>query len=296
MNKGENNLAGETKIPGKRHDVGIWRFKENPVKRKIKRGELTLGLEQRWGVHGMEMNYVQFISQAGFDFAVIDTEHTPYYGLESCQGFVTACEAFGIVPFVRISGPFEPILVSKALDMGFYGVWVPHVVTKKDCETVVAAAKFKLPGWEYGKRGVSHGFHADGYGTVRDRQAWQRFCNEETMVTILPLEELEAIKNIEEIISVPGLDMISLSAGDLPQCLGYPDQPAHPEVMKVRDRVADLCLKKGIHAYCIGRPELYFKHYWDKGVRCFYAADALFAADLFGVYKNFVEKVQQICK
>ena len=277
-----------TKIPSKKYDLGIWRFKENPIKRKIKRGELVLGLYNRWWVHGLEMNHVQFAAQAGYDYVVIDTEHTPWFGLESCQTFVMACEAFGIVPFVRVSTSANPILIMKALDMGFYGVWVPHVNNKKDMERVVAAAKYKLPGWEYGARGTSSGYYSDGYGTTPDRVEYQKFSNEETMVVALPLEEFEGIQNIDEIISVPGLDMISLSSGDISQCLGYPGQPMHPEVMKVRDRVVELCNDKGILTYCLGSPAMY-KYYWEKGVRCFHGGP-----NDYEPYKNHVKQVKSL--
>lgn len=255
----------------KPYDLGIWRMKPNPIKEKLKNGELTLFNEQRWFVHDNDMNFIGYLSQAGFDFVVVDTEHTPWFGLEGCATAVIAAEAHGIVPFIRVSTPTDTILISKALDMGAYGVCVPHIETADQARAAVAAAKFNAPGWEFGERGFSKDMRYDGYGRtceLVDREEFQKFCNEQTMVVLLPMESMEGINNLEEIISVPGVDMISLSAGDISQCLGYPGQPMHPEVVKVRDKALELCQKKGMPVYMVAyEPEVY-KYYLNKGVRC----------------------------
>ena len=241
----------------------MWRFKENPVKRKIERGELTIGAYARWFVHGLDMNLIYMFAQEGYDFVVIDTEHTPYYGMEACATAVIAAEAAGITPFIRVAHN-EPILITKALEIGAYGVWVPHVDSKEECEQAVGAAKYPPAG----ARGMSRGYPADGYGYADWDKFW-RFSNKETMVTVLPLESRKGIDNIEEIISVKGLGMISLSVGDIAQCLGHPGQPGHPEVMEVRDRVLALCQEKGMPVYLPGSYPKLWKYYYDKGVRTF---------------------------
>lgn len=285
----------------KRYDLGIWRMKPNPVLSKIKNGELTIGAEQRWFIHGIDMNFIGYLAQAGYDFVVIDTEHTPWYGLEACATAVIAAEAAGIVPFIRVSDP-NPGLITKALDMGAYGVWIPHVDTKDDAREAVAAAKYNLPGWEFGARGQSSDFRADGYGAYntpdlalpyQDLEKWQKFSNEETMVTALPLESKQGIDNIEQIISVKGLSMVSLSVGDITQCLGHPGQPDHPEVMQVRDRICDLCMEKRMPVYLpVGpnSPKL-VKHYYDKGVRVFYGTP-----NIRQHFKDTMAKMREICK
>jgi 4-hydroxy-2-oxoheptanedioate aldolase len=282
----------------KPYDLGIWRMKPNPLKKLIKSRQLVLGLEQRWFTHGLDMNFMGYTAHAGYDFIVIDTEHTPWYGLEGCVTAMIAAEAHGIVPNIRISGPFEPILVTKALEIGAYGVWVPHVNTAEDARKMVAAAKFNIPGWEFGERGVSVDMRFDGYGRTPELvgpEIFQRFCNENTMVTLLALESREAMENFEEIISVPGVDMISLSTGDIAQCLGYPRQHMHPEVLKKRDWALELCQEKGMPVYLPAgplRPE-YVKYYWDKGVHIFHA-------NLFGPVRiacyDTVAKMRDICK
>jgi len=271
-------------------------MRPNPVKSKIKNGELTIGAEYGWAVHGLDMNIMGYLAQAGYDFVVIDTEHSPWYGLEGCVTAVMAAEAAGIVPFIRISDSF-PILATKALDMGAYGVWgVPHVDTKKDIAKVVANAKYKLPDWEYGARGHATNLRADGYGaynTPEMLEKWQRFSNEETMFAASPLESLEGINNIEEIISVKGLDMISLSVGDITQCLGHPGQPDHPKVMEVRDKICEQCMERGMPVYFPmgpSRPKL-VKHYYDKGVRVFYATP-----NIRQHFMDTMTKMREICK
>jgi 2-keto-3-deoxy-L-rhamnonate aldolase RhmA len=96
---------------------------------------------------------------------------------------------------------------------------------------------------------------------------WE-FVNDQIMVTVIPLESKKGIDSIEEIISVRGLDMVSLSVSDLSFALGYPGQPMHAEVVNVRDKVWELCKRKGIVAYALGSQDL-IQYYYRKGVRVF---------------------------
>ena len=95
------------------------------------------------------------------------------------------------------------------------------------------------------------------------------------MVTILPLESKKAQENLEEMLSVKGLDLISLSMLDLPQSMGYGREYDHPEVMKARDRAYELATKKGVRCYFYAhrlndpRFRKCAEHYYEMGVRTF---------------------------
>ena len=223
-------------------------MKENIVKKKIREGKLVLGSY----CDPLQFYQIEMMAKAGYDFVVLEGEHSPYYGVEHCVHAVEVAEATGITPFIRISDN-NPVLVNKALEIGAYGVMVPHVESKEECELAVRAAKYPPEGTR---------------GSWGPQALEWKFANEQTMVNVLPLESRKAIANIEEILSVKGLDMISLSTGDITFALGYPNQPMHPEVVKVRDHVLELCKKKGIVAYAVGDQDL-LKYYYKKGVRVF---------------------------
>lgn len=222
--------------------------KENVVKRKIRDGELVLGTY----CDPLNTTLIELYGEVGYDFIVLDTEHGPYYGVAHCAHGVTAAEVAGLVPFIRVSHN-HPILIQKALEIGAYGVWVPHVESEAECQRAVRAAKYP----PVGVRGAGGKAAAE----------WE-FANDNTMVTVLPLESKTAIENIDRTLSVEGVDMISLSVGDITFALGYPGQPMHPEVVKVRDRVWELCQARGVAAYVLGSFEL-LDYYYRKGVRVF---------------------------
>jgi 2-keto-3-deoxy-L-rhamnonate aldolase RhmA len=222
--------------------------KENVVKQKIQGGELVLGAY----CDPLNTSLVELYGEVGYDFVVLDTEHGPYYGVAHCVHGVKTAELAGLVPFIRVSHN-HPILIQKALEIGAYGVWVPHVETEAECRRAVRAAKYP----PVGVRG------AGGKAATQ----W-KFANDNTMVTVLPLESKTAIENIDRTLSVEGLDMISLSVGDITFALGYPGQPMHPEVVKVRDQVWTLCQENGVAAYVLGSFEL-LDYYYRKGVRVF---------------------------
>ena len=222
--------------------------KENPVKKKIKEGKLVLGSY----CNPQRAYVIELMAEAGYDFVVLDTEHGPYFGVGNCVDAVKTAQAASITPFIRVSHN-NPILIEKALEIGACGVWVPHVDSKEECEQAVKAAKFP-------PRGDRRG------GGVAPKD-WE-YANEQTIVAVLPLESKKAIDNIEDTLSVQGIDLVSLSTGDITFALGHPGQSMHPEVVKVRDKVLELCQRKGLVAYAVGSPEL-LQYYYQKGVHVF---------------------------
>jgi len=223
-------------------------LKENPVKRKIKEGNLVLGSY----CNPQRTYLIELMAEAGYDFVVLDTEHGPFFGVEHCIEGVRTAHASNITPFIRVSHN-NPVLIEKALETGACGVWVPHVESREECQQAVEAARFPPKG---NRRGVG----------VAPKD-WE-YANEQTLVAVLPLETKRAIQNIEDTLSVQGIDLVSLSTGDITVALGYPGQPMHPEVVKVRDRVLDLCKNRGLVAYAVGSTEL-LQYYYRRGVRVF---------------------------
>jgi 4-hydroxy-2-oxoheptanedioate aldolase len=231
---------------------------ENRLKRAIKAGEPVLGIYS----DTLDPTLVEALASAGFDYVVLDTEHNGY-DIAACTESVRAAEAFGITPLIRVFDN-NPMLINKALEIGAAGIVVPHVDTPELARQAVEATKYPPEG----TRGVHQGTRATGFSGDWD-VAWRR-ANEEVMVVLQPLESLRGIENLDAILQVPGIDLVSLGVGDISQVLGKPMQPNDPVVMEVRLKALDTCKAHGVATYALTRGNpAEAKAWFDRGVRGF---------------------------
>ncbi|MFB6261142.1 MAG: HpcH/HpaI aldolase/citrate lyase family protein, partial [Thiohalorhabdaceae bacterium] len=102
---------------------------------------------------------VEMIGYAGFDFVVIDQEHTET-SPAGLANLLRAAECGGLTPLVRVAAAQpEPIL--RALDAGAEGVLVPHVSGPEEAARVCQASRYHPDG----QRGLAGGRHT-GFGTL----------------------------------------------------------------------------------------------------------------------------------
>lgn len=166
---------------------------------------------------------VELLAQLGFDVIFVDCEHGPA-GWDDVENMVRAAELWGSTAIVRVQAN-DPSTITRALDRGAGGVQVPHVNTRAQAEAAVRAAKFA----PIGHRGFAGGRSAFGVqGSFTDH------ANAETLL-VLMLEEVEALRNLDEILAVEHVDAFFIAPGDLSQSMGYPGQVGHPAVQAAID-------------------------------------------------------------
>ncbi|HEX2171961.1 MAG TPA: aldolase/citrate lyase family protein [Dehalococcoidia bacterium] len=190
-------------------------MRPNKTKAKLRAGQVAIGYIL--GIPAPAL--VEVAGQAGLDFVVIDCEHGPM-NEQTAEDMIRAAEVVDVTPLVRVPSN-RPEVILRFLDRGAAGVVVPHVNTRQDAEAVVSAVKFAPEG----RRG-----YAAGRWTIGTSGNPFEFSNRETLV-ICMVEEKAGVANIEEILAVPGLDVIHIGAGDLAQELGLIGQTTHPEVV-----------------------------------------------------------------
>lgn len=172
---------------------------------------------------------VEAIGHAGYDFVILDMEHT-WIDYGDLPGLCAAAENSGMTPLVRV-GSCEANPILRVLDSGAFGVIAPHVRTKQDATALVQACRYPPAGI----RGVNGGTRAAGYGQSNFVEHARR-SNEE-ILTIALIEDVEGVEAIEEIVAVEGLDIVFPGAGDLSASLGLLGQPQHPTVQEHVHRV-----------------------------------------------------------
>jgi len=192
-------------------------IRPNRVKNKLQQGKCATVVG---GVISAEV--VDFLGQFGFDGAWLDTEHGPY-GWEEVANMTRACDLWGMTPVARVHAN-EAGLITRTLDAGATGIAVPHVTTKE--EAIRAARAVKYP--PEGNRGMSSGRQSYGVSGFHQK------ANDESIV-IAFIEDVEAVENLDEILTVDGIDVFLVGAGDLSASLGYTGQQTHPEVVKTVD-------------------------------------------------------------
>ena len=148
-----------------------------------------------------------------------------------------------------------PGVIYRTFDLGAQGIMVPHVDTIEDAGAVVDASKFG----PIGHRGAAGG--RQSYGVENYVQA----ANDETLITVL-IEDIVAIDNLEEIVTVDHIDVFYVAPGDLAQSMGLTGQTSHPDVQSAVDRGIATIVDSGRTAGMLVNDST-VETYLNKGVR-----------------------------
>ena len=181
--------------------------------------------------------FIEAMGYAGMDYVIIDLEHGPN-SVQSVQNLIRGAQVSGLMPIVRVKESCASVQ-SEVLDIGAGGIQVPQITTKAEAEAVIKRTKFS----PVGERGVCRFVRAANY-SAKDRFEYFKDANE--AVTILQIEGQEGVDNIEDILSVEGIDVLFIGPYDLSQSLGVAGQIEHPLVEQKMLEIVELCAKKGI--------------------------------------------------
>lgn len=180
---------------------------------------------------------VDMIGHAGFDFVILDTEHT-LVGAAGLSALLSAAAAAGLDALVRVpKGDHGAIL--RALDAGAAGVVVPHIRCRADVDAAVRAARY----FPDGMRSLGGGRAAD-YGVGDPRDVIRR-ANAEVVVAAL-IEDREGVEAIDEILEGGGIDVVLPGPADLSQSYGVPWETRHPLVRAALESVHEACRRHAV--------------------------------------------------
>jgi 2-keto-3-deoxy-L-rhamnonate aldolase RhmA len=177
------------------------------------------------------------LAAAGMEFVIFDMEHGRC-DIALMAEMITSCGGSNIVPMARVPD-LDYVPISRLLDLGARGVVVPRVETRVQAEKIVAELKYP----PMGRRGVALGIAHDAY-----RAGGPEFfakANEDNAVILL-LETAKAFEHLDEIISVPGVDVAWMGHYDLTVSMGIPAQFEHPRFLEAMDKLVASCRKYGV--------------------------------------------------
>ena len=193
-------------------------MRENQVKRKVQQGQCAIVVS---GHHNTDM--IDFLGQFDIDGIWLEGEHGPL-SWEQIGDMSRACDLWGMTSITRVNKNDAGIIM-RTLDRGSMGVVVPHVCTRQAAEQVVQATKFA----PIGARGMFGG--RQGYG-VPD---YFKRANEHTMSVVL-IEEIEAVRNLPDILKEDHIDVFFIAPSDLAQTMGHIGNHTHPDVQATIDQ------------------------------------------------------------
>ena len=204
-------------------------MRKNIFKQKILKFEKQIGI---WSC--LSNNIVaEILSVVGFDWIVIDMEHSPN-DIQEVLSQLQIIQGFNSEPVVRVPWN-EPVMVKRVLDMGAQTILLPYIENAEEAKAAVAATRYPPKGI----RGVMSAARMNKYGTVKNyyTEAEKEIC------VLVQCETKKAIKNISKIAAIDGIDGIFLGPSDLSASIGKIGQFENEEVQSLIMQGLEDCKK-----------------------------------------------------
>ena len=204
---------------------------QNGFKRALRAGKAQIGL---WS--SLSSNYtVEAIAGAGFDWILLDCEHSPN-DLESLLTQLQAAAPYPSHPVVRV--PWNDMVnIKRVLDIGAQSLLIPYVQNADEARQAVAHTRYPPAG----VRGVAGTTRASRFGRIKD---YAKRAHEETCV-LVQVETEPALRHIEAICALDGVDGVFIGPADLHASMGYTGETANPKVKPVIDEAIRRIRKAG---------------------------------------------------
>lgn len=222
-------------------------FKENLHNKQLQIG-LWLGLANSYTA--------ELLACAGYDFLLIDGEHAPN-DVRSVLPQLQAIAPYQSAPVVRPNFN-DPVLMKMYLDIGAQSFLIPMIQNKEEAQKAVAATRYPPEGI----RGVGAALaRASRWNNV---EGYLHHANEEICV-LVQVETKQAVDNLDEILSVEGVDGVFIGPADLSADMGYMGNPNHEEVVKTIESCIEKIKAANKAPGILMANEQMAKHYIDKG-------------------------------
>ena len=235
-------------------------MRRNNLKELLKAGKPTLGTH----IHSMWPSVAEAVGYTGaFDYIEFVAEYAPF-DLFSLENFCRAAELHDLSTMIKVDQAPRSFLAQRAIGAGFQSVLFADCRTVDDARECVRVVRPDTP--------EDHG----AYGVTSRRNTYMHYGGTpdyvqalRDIVVALMIEKKGAVDNLEEILSIGGIDMIQWGPADYAMSIGRPGGWYDPDVRAVERHVIETCLKMGVPPRAeINSPDG-AKYYLDMGVRHF---------------------------
>jgi len=201
------------------------------LKEKLARGEVVVGTFFKTN----SPNLAEMFGYAGYDFIIIDNEHSNFSFTE-IENIIRAADGVGMHSIVRVPSPLDEHL-AHSLDSGASGVQIPSLRDVEQARKAVPYTKY----YPLGIRGMNANQRACKFGFMNSTEYFKA-ANEQTLV-VVHVENKEMVDQVEELCQVPGIDVLFAVPGDLSQSIGKPMQVNDPEVVAMIEKIFNAAAK-----------------------------------------------------
>jgi 4-hydroxy-2-oxoheptanedioate aldolase len=232
---------------------------ENPVnnfKRAIYAGEQQIGL---WSSLASHIT-VEILAGAGYDWLLIDTEHSPNE-VPMVLSQLHACMEHRTHPIVRPPSN-DQVTIKRYLDAGVQTFLIPMVDTPEEAAAAVSYTRFPPDG----VRGFAAAARSSRFGRIKNyhQNAHKEIC------VLVQIESERGMKNLEAICAVPGVDGVFVGPGDLSAAMGYLGDQGNEKVVTLIEDLIGRISRAGNRAGILTGDTTLAKRYIDAG--CIFTA------------------------
>ncbi len=212
------------------HNVTL---RTNNVLAKMAKGEIAFGCQ----FNSPSSEQVELLGIAGFDFVIFDGEHGNFT-LSDLEEQSRVAQMCGLTPAGMVPDVELPTIHSF-LERGIMGIHAPNITTEEDARKLAEGCRYAPEG----RRSLSFS-RATHFGFGPARSEYMAHANSQVFVTAL-IEHVDALDNIDGILSVEGIDFYGIGPKDLAQSMGLPGQMEHPRVKEFTRQVTEAVHAKG---------------------------------------------------
>lgn len=197
-----------------------------------------------WIMDARHQAIVRQIAGAGFDFVVLEMEHSAL-SWETIGDFCEMARASGITPVVRPAELTRESIL-RLLEIGAMGVMFHDVDDRNEVE-------------------VAREWILRSKSMLRPDKARQAA---DGVALVIQIETVKGLEQVDDIVAAGGIDVVEIGRGDLATEMGYPGQRTHPRVIEAIERIVTVCGRHGVAAgvTCLDRADV--EDNARRGVRC----------------------------
>ena len=205
----------------------------NHVKDLLKAGKTAIGTTAG------AASETRFLASAGFDFLLFDTQHSTD-DIKGLARAVAGTRGAAVAPIVRV-GDLRPDQICYALDIGAKGIVVPMVNTPAEAQDMVKWCRYPFEGVR-----SSAGMRGE-WGEFKNYREYMDAVNAQLLIVPM-IETREALDAIDDILAVPGIDVLLVGPSDLSINLDVPLDYENPKYHAALDRIGAACQRAGVAA------------------------------------------------